>query len=110
MAVAISRQHARATASAREVFCFDNSNNIRNYSVALSMRANRVKISEWNQLILRAMQAGLIGKWASEQRIDVTEEQRVVGTALGMDHFYGGLSLCVLFLFAAIIARRAWYQ
>lgn len=102
MAVAVSRQYARA--SARKIFCFGKSNNIRNFSVALLMRANRVQIPEWNQLILRAMQAGLIGKWSSDQGIHVAEEERVIGTALGIDHFYGGLSFCILFLFAAIFA------
>lgn len=103
LAVAVSRQNARATTSSRDIFCFSQANNIRNYSVTLMMR-DRLQIEKWNEMIQFTIEAGLIEKW-SFVRPDKTEtDSDVVAHPLKIHHFYGGLLMCFLFLLAAFIA------
>lgn len=89
--------------SAKEIFCFEKSNNIRNDSVALLMRRGPVRIHEWNELISRIIEAGLVGKWARDQRKRNAEDPQMAGTPMGLQHFYGGFGLCIFFWIIAII-------
>lgn len=101
IAVAVSRQHARATASARDIFCFDKSNNIQNYSVALLIRNGRLQMQEWNKKIQQIIESGIIGKWMTE-----LENETKIGSdadirLMGIQDLYGGLMLCFCLLIVA---------
>lgn len=89
--------------SAKEMFCFGRSNNICNGSVALLMRQGPARIHEWNELISRIIEAGLMGKWARDQRKKNAEESQMAGTPMRLQHFYGGFGLCLFFWIIAII-------
>lgn len=104
VAVAASRQNARATTSSRDVFCLSRSNNIRNYSVALLVRENHLRIQDWNKMIQLTIEAGLVEKWSFARRDSAKNDSDVVVRSLAVQHFYGGLVICALFLLAAIIA------
>lgn len=66
LTVAVSRQYARATTSANMIFRLDQSNNIRNNFLSLLMRLDRVQTDEWNKMIQRVIEAGLVKKWSSD--------------------------------------------
>lgn len=113
LAVAISRQHARATTSARDIFCFSRSNNIRNYSVALLTRDNRLQLREWNKIIQQSIEAGLIEKWSCARCNKPKMESGAVYNPLECDRFYGGILLCLISMFIAttiLILERIIHQ
>lgn len=103
LAVAVSRHNARATTSSRDIFCFSQANNIRNYSVALLMR-DRMQIQKWNEMIQFTIEAGLIEKWSYVRPDKAETDSDVVARPMKVQHFYGGLFMCFLFLLAAVIA------
>lgn len=102
--MAASRQSARATISSQEMFCFEKSNNIRNSSMTLLLRESRLKMDEWNTLILRTIEAGLMGKWSSDCDRRSEIDQQVARTPMSLKHFYGAATMSSLFLSLAIIA------
>lgn len=101
-AVVASRQHARVTTSARDIFCFSQSNNIRNSPVALLVRDSRLQIQKWDKLIQQTIEGGLIEKWSNERNNNLKMESNAEPRPLGVQHFYGSFFLVSLFLFGAI--------
>lgn len=115
LAVAVSRQYARTTTSAPKNFCFTKSNNIRNYTVGLLMRAKRVHIDEWNKLIQRVIEAGLIKQWSENTRYKESARQPELSViALKPEHLYSTFILTsvaltmsiVVFIFERVIHRN----
>lgn len=105
MAVAVPRQNAYSTIFSRNIFCFNRSNNIQNYSVALLLHEQRIEIPQWNELIQRCIEAGLIEKWANdyyEQRRQKDNGHVVVIQPLATHNFYGCLVLYGLFWWATV--------
>lgn len=103
LAVAVSRLNARAIISDHAVFCFSRSNNIRNYSVSLFARENRVHIREWNELIQQAIEGGLIDLWSGERRNKSRRDSYVAFRPLKIHHLYG-FFLIGLFLWIAAVS------
>lgn len=69
-AVAISRYYIRDSLYRRSAYCFRDSANIRSNLVMLKMRETGIRHGEWNRMIQRISEAGLIAKWS-----------RIVGTS-----------------------------
>lgn len=68
------------------------------------MCESRLHISKWNELIQQIIEAGLIQKWSRDERIKYMKESGSVFRPLGVQHFYGGLLICLIFFLAAIMA------
>lgn len=104
LAVAASRQHALVTTSARDVFCFAQSNNIRNQSKALLMRDSRRQTQKWNEMIQRSVETGLIEKWVREHGTNSNIETDSGFRPLRVQDLYGAMLFCAVFLLLAFTA------
>lgn len=76
MAVGVSRLHAMSTSfyGNREIFCFDQSQNIANYTISLAIFNHNELIAIINKIIRHALEGGLFVKWQRENRINVLQE------------------------------------
>lgn len=75
LAVGVSRTHAMSTSLYRngEIFCFDRSQNIANYTISLAIRSG-YGISPINKIIRSILEGGLNLKWQREIRSDRPSE------------------------------------
>lgn len=64
-AVAVSSHYSRVNFDVRKVYCFEDPPKIRSNSVLLKMRDTGLNRTEWNNLIQRIFESGLITKWAN---------------------------------------------
>lgn len=71
LAVGVPRTHAMSTSlvSNHEIFCFDRSQNIANYSISLAVRNDSNLVSKINEIIANILKGGLNGKWTRENKI-----------------------------------------
>lgn len=71
LAVAVSRHHANncPLISRDKIFCFDRTQNIGSFSVFMLMRTNFEFNANINQIIRRAIEAGLLEKWHADSKI-----------------------------------------
>lgn len=104
VAVAMSRQNALATASDRDIFCFNRANNIRNYSMTLLMRRERVHTPKWNRKIQQTFEGGLIGKWLEDLQNKKEKNSDGYIRPLTIEDMSGVFLLCGAVLSAAFIA------
>lgn len=89
MAVGVSRIHAMSTSfyANHEIFCFDQSENIANYTISLAIHNHYELTAIINKIIRRALEGGLFVKWQRENRNNILQEagaERQPGP-LGMD-------------------------
>lgn len=108
VAVAISRHYVRAT---RNAFCFPA--NIRNDLVVLKMRETNIQHTEWNGLIQRIFEAGLVAKWSHTAR----KSNELMNSDEGLitiNHYVGMLvfvSICwILAILIAILERAIHHK
>lgn len=71
LAFGVSRIRAISTASYvnDEIFCFDRTQNIANYTISLAFRSDYKFTSEINRVILSVLEGGLNVKWQRDNRI-----------------------------------------
>lgn len=68
-AVAVSRNRIENNQLflSNKIHCFDKTQNIQNYSISLNVRKNFEHITEVNDIIRNALEAGLIQKWENDE-------------------------------------------
>lgn len=73
LAVGVPRAHAMSTSlvANHDIFCFERSQNIANYSISLAIRNDLKLLSKINQIIQNILKGGLNVKWAREHKIKV---------------------------------------
>lgn len=101
VSVAASRQNARSTAFAQHIFCFSRANNIRNYTLSLAMREDRLQIQIWNKMIQRTTEGGLIGKWLRDLSNTTINDPVYLIRPINLRNFYRSFIFCLVPLFAA---------
>lgn len=76
LAVGVSRAHVTQTSLYvnHQIFCFDRSQNIMNYTISLAIRNDYELISNINKLIRRVLEGGLTSKWHRENTKNILPE------------------------------------
>lgn len=116
IAVAVSRYYSRAKLYDRKVNCFKSPYNLRSYLVMLKMRDGSVRHTEWNRLIQRFSEAGLIAKWARSTTgpIGIRKEYESDAAAITINHLFGiyGFAFCSLItaLLVAILEQIVHFK
>lgn len=104
MAVAVSRNHARAVMPNDHIYCFNKQENILNYVNVFLIRRNHLFYAQINELVRRASEAGLISKWAKDyyqQKVKIKKDSKV--TAIHLEHFLGIFIICGSILSLAVL-------
>lgn len=105
VAVAVSRYHARATLYDRYAYCFRSAANIRNNLVVLKMNETSIHPAEWNGLIRRVSEAGLVAKW-SRLPVAPASNSMLMSSDAGFittEHYIGCLTFVAIGWFLAIL-------
>lgn len=101
LAVGVSRTHVMSTSffTKHQVFCFDRSQNIANYTISLAIRNDHGLLATFDKIIREVLEGGLNVKWQRENRKyfppDTTGIPFDSAEALGMDH----LSILIYFVY-----------
>lgn len=101
LAVGVSRAHAMSTSlfSNHEMFCFDRSQNIANYSISLAIRNDGELISKIDKIIQNILHGGLQIKWKREHPIKTSLEKNARSNTS-----WSPLSLeCIMFAFHFVV-------
>lgn len=74
MAVGVSRAHAMSTSllANHEIFCFERSQNIANYTISLAIRNDVELVVRINTIIQNILNGGLNVKWPREHSITIS--------------------------------------
>lgn len=110
LAVAISLAHAHKSSliSPSEIYCFDGSEIIHDYTLKFLIRKDFPYLYELNVFIQMSFEGGLIGKWYSNTSIHTPQEHfKPDNRQMTMKNLHGAfllaflltiLSFCLLFL------------
>lgn len=76
LAVGVSRIHVMSTAlfANHQIFCFDRSQNIANYTISLAVRNDHELITSINKIIRGLIEGGLIVKWQRDNSLSAHAE------------------------------------
>lgn len=68
-AVAVSRKRIESSQLflSNQIHCFEKTQNIQNYSISLNVRKDFEHMTEVNDIIRQALEAGLIQKWENDE-------------------------------------------
>lgn len=79
LAVGVSRTHAMSTSlfANHKIFCFDRSQNIANYTIALAIRNDVGLVSKINHVLRYILNGGLHIKWSKEHRMRVVTKDNI---------------------------------
>lgn len=120
LVVGVSRSHAMSSSPFRkhEIFCFDRSQNIANYTISLAIRNDNELISNINKVIRGVMEGGLDVKWQRENRIstppDVWDKVYIFSmghfSVLFLNLYFPGIFLSTATLFLEIFVAKKMNQ
>lgn len=83
----------------KDLFCFDSSQNIKNYFISFHIRSDYRRSVELNNILIRINEAGFIFEWLKDFEYQVPP----VGAVLIKQHFRGAFLLYVSILILVLI-------
>lgn len=114
-ALAIPRRRAERSQVfiSKKIYCYDKTENIRNYSVSLNVRKDFEYLAEVNEIIMNALEAGLIQKWENDGQPIKSHDEKMYNFIENSNSQLSNamllsmaLSLVVMVLSAEIIINR----